>query len=142
MKISEAFPGNFLKAEDLNGKPVTLTIDEVTLEELKGGGKTEKKLLLSFRKTDKKLICNKTNANTISKLYGDDTDGWVDQRITLVPREVEFAGDMVWAIRVSLQKPPTGPGAKAAQNKAVPPPPDPDEFIPEPPEGTDNEVPF
>jgi hypothetical protein len=105
MKLSEAFPSNFLKVDDLGGKPATLTMDSVSLEEIGQGRDKEKKLIIAFRKTDKKFVCNKTNAGTIGKLYGDDTDGWAGQRITLMPREVEFQGDMVWAIRVSLQKP-------------------------------------
>jgi len=105
MKLNEAFPSNFLKAADLNGQSVTVTIETVTLEELGQGRDKEQKLCISFRGKEKKLICNKTNAGTISKMYGDDTDAWIGQRITIAPREVEFQGDMVWAIRVSLAKP-------------------------------------
>ncbi len=54
------------------------------------------------------MVCNKTNANTITKLYGDDTDAWIGKPITLCAREVEFQGEMVLAIRVSLKAPPIG----------------------------------
>lgn len=114
MKLSEAFPSNFLKADDLNGKPVTLRIAGVVIEELGQGKDKERKLIISFAGTEKKLVCNKTNANTISKLYGDDTDMWVNQRITLTPREVDFQGEMKWAIRVSLTKPAPAPAKQAA----------------------------
>ncbi len=117
MKTSEAYPGNFLKAADLNGQNVTVTIQAVTLEELGQGRDAESKLILAFAGKDKKLICNKTNCRTIEKLYGDETDEWIGKKITIGPREVEFQGDMVWAIRVSLTK----PGAPAAAKPATKP---------------------
>jgi hypothetical protein len=110
MKVSQAFPSNFLKADDLQGRPAIVTIETAELEEIGQGRDKEQKLILGFRGKSKKLVCNKTNANTIAKLYGDDTDGWIGQRITIMPREVEFQGEMVLAIRVSLQ----APGAAAA----------------------------
>lgn len=111
MKLNEAFPSNYLKAADLNGHNVTVTIVSVELVELGQGRDKETKLLIAFRGKDKQLVCNKTNANTIAKLYGDDTDSWIGQKITIGPREVEFQGDMVQAIRVSIQKPAGAPAA-------------------------------
>jgi hypothetical protein len=134
MKLSEAFPSNFLKADDLNGKPVTLTISGVEIEQLGQGKDKEKKLVIQFRGTEKKLICNKTNAGTIGKLYGDDTDDWIGQRITIAPREVEFQGEMMMAIRVSLTKPAA---AVAVTKAAAAPMVDPDE----PPFPSDDDAP-
>jgi len=138
MNIKTAFPSEFLRVEDLNGKPVTLVMDSVEIREIGQGKDKEQKPILSFRKTEKKMVLNVTNSNTIASLYGDETDTWSGQRITLVPREVEYQGRMVWAIRVSLQKPAAGP----AKAPAEPPPVDPDEHVPEGPEGEDSEVPF
>lgn len=115
MKLSDAYPSNFLKADDLRGSPTTVTIESVELEEVGQGRDKESKLVIAFHGKGKKLICNKTNATTIAKLYGDDTDSWIGQRITIAPREVEFQGEMVLAIRVSLQKP-------AAVNSPAPAP--------------------
>lgn len=124
MKLNEAYPGNFLKAADLNGQSVTVTIQSVTLEELGKGRDAESKLIIAFAGKDKKLICNKTNARTIEKLYGDETDNWVGKRITIAPREVEFQGDMVWAIRVSLQNPgaPQAPAKPTTRQQSRPAP--------------------
>lgn len=113
MKLSEAFPSNFLKADDLNGKSVVVTISEIEFDKIGKEDKT-KKIILSFRGKDKKMAVNKTNATTISKLYGDDTDGWIGKPIKLVSREVEFQGETVWALRVSLEKPTLGPVSPAA----------------------------
>ena len=56
----------------------------------------------------KAFVVNKTNAGTIAKVLGtDETEEWVDRQIIIGPREVEFQGNMVWSIRVSLKKPAT-----------------------------------
>ena len=59
MKRAEAFPSDFLRAEDLEGKnaPV-LTIADVTSETMTDG---EQRRCLTFKETAKKLILNKTN---------------------------------------------------------------------------------
>lgn len=119
MNINTAYPSNYLKADDLNGKSVTVTIQKVELEEIGQGRDKERKPVLYFRGKDKGVVLNKTNANTITKLYGGETDDWVGKAITLVPREVEFQGEMVLSIRVSLQK----PGAPAAARPETAPEP-------------------
>jgi hypothetical protein len=74
MKISDIFPSKYLKAEDLEGANVTVTIEQVNREEV--GPKKESKLVISFANTLKKMVLNKTNAATIAKLYGEETDEW------------------------------------------------------------------
>src|SRR5688572_12755058 len=108
MKVSQAFPSNYLKADDLQGRDVHVWIKSVTMEDIGQGNEKASKLVLHFNGKDKGMVCNKTNANTITKLYGDDTDAWIGKAITLCAREVEFQGEMVLAIRVSLKAPPTG----------------------------------
>lgn len=113
MNINQAYPSNFLKADDLGGKSVTVVIQKVEMEEIGQGRDKETKPVLYFRGKEKGVVLNKTNANTITKLYGGETDDWIGKAITLVPREVEFQGEMVLSIRVSLQK-PGAPSAKPA----------------------------
>ena len=103
--INEAFPSDFLKAEDLKGRSVTCTINNAKIEDIGQGPSRERKIIVSFVGKDKKLVCNKTNARTIGSLHGEEIDNWPGKKITLAPREVEFQGAMVWAIRVSLQDP-------------------------------------
>ncbi len=62
MNINEAFPSKYLKASDLDGKNVTVTIKSAELEEI--GFDKEQKLVLSFVGTDKSMVLNKTNATT------------------------------------------------------------------------------
>ena len=90
MKISDVFPSKYLKAEDLEGANVTVTIEEVNREEV--GPKKESKLVISFVNTLKKMVLNKTNAATIAKLYGEETDEWLGKRIILYSKDTEFQG--------------------------------------------------
>ena len=90
MKISDVFPSKYLKAEDLEGANVTVTIEEVNREEV--GPKKESKLVIRFVNTRKKMVLNKTNATTIAKLYGEETDEWLGKRIILYSKDTEFQG--------------------------------------------------
>ena len=105
MNINNAFPSDYLKASDLMGKNVTVTISKVEMKTIGQGAQMDTKPVISFVGKDKGLVCNKTNATTIAKLYGPDTDQWTGKSIILTSREVEFQGESVLAIRVSLQAP-------------------------------------
>lgn len=140
MKIGDAYPSPFIKVEDLKGKNVPVLITSVKLEEVGQGRDKERKLIIAFSGKDKKFVCNKTNANTIAKLYGDDTDGWIAKWILLTPREVEFQGQMTWAIRVSLTAPNMGASQPAGGNAVQAPAPVPPQPAAAPP--PDEDVPF
>lgn len=122
MKLNDAYPSKYLTAEDLDGKDITATIDTIELEEIGQGADKSKKLVIGFRGKKKLFVVNKTNANTIAKALGtDETEDWVGQRITIGPREVEFQGNMVWSIRVSLKKPASTQAKEAAKPAPVEP---------------------
>lgn len=114
MKISEAYPSKYLTAEDLNGKSVAVKIEAVNLEEIGKGSDKDSKLVIDFVGKEKALVCNKTNAKTISKVLGsEESDDWIGKSIIIEPREVEFQGNMVWSIRVSLRRPGSASPASA-----------------------------
>jgi len=103
MRYENAFPSDYLKAADLNGAPVTVTIKNYELEEIKDKqtGKSVKKPILAFKGTDKRLVLNITNAKKIAQaLMSPEMDDWIGRKIVLYPTVVEFAGDEVEAIRV------------------------------------------
>ena len=104
MKISKAFPSDFLKAADLDDTPRNLKIQRVEFNVKIGD---DEKPVLYFSGEGKGLVLNKTNSNIITKIYGDETDEWIGKEIILYPAMVEFKGDMVEAIRVRAPK--TGP---------------------------------
>ena len=103
MQISKAFPSNYIKAADLDGKPWTMTIRTCVLEDLGQGAEKEQKPVLYFAKAQKGLVLNKTNANTIAKAYGDDTASWEGRPVEVFPTPVEYKGQMVDGIRLRVK---------------------------------------
>ena len=111
-KVTEMFGGAFLKADDLQGKRVTVTITDVRQELLRGDHGEEEKWVVSFEGKEKRLVLNKTNANAIAATLGhDDTDEWIGQQIKLYPAMVDFQGRQVAAIRVYVDLPTDEAGA-------------------------------
>jgi hypothetical protein len=102
MKMADMFPSKFLKAAELDGN-LTLTIKTVLQEDLG----EQLKPVAYFLETKKGLVINRTNANTISALHGQDTDAWAGNQITLFATEVDFKGQTTLAIRVRLSVPAT-----------------------------------
>ena len=95
---------NSLKASDLPpGKQARAVIESCDEVVFKGDdGKEQPKLSLSFKDKEKCLVLNKTNAMTISHVYGPDTDGWINKEIFLFSTKVDFGGQMVDAIRINV----------------------------------------
>ena len=103
MKIGAAFPGQYLKAADLQGKRVRVTIESVDMEDI--GGET--KPVVRFQGKSRGIVLNKTNANAIWGINGsDDTDDWPGTEIILFPSKTDFQGKRVDCIRID---PPDGP---------------------------------
>ncbi len=127
MKVGAAFPGQYIKAADLQGKRVQVVIERVEMEDI--GGET--KPVLHFRGRERGLVLNKTNANAIWGITGtDETDEWSGHVVVLYPSKTDFQGKRVDCIRVDPPRPGT-------QRQAPPAPPE-----PEGDEGEDSTVPF
>lgn len=108
MKIGNAFPSDFLKAADLNGKTVRVTIESVTVEKIGD----DQKPVLHFVGKDKGLVLNKTNSNRIVESVGsDETDDWEGWSFVLYPCKVDYQGKRVDAIRIDDRPGSTKPPA-------------------------------
>lgn len=86
---------------------------------------SDHKMVIYFRGKEKGLVLNKTNANNIAQMFGDETDNWIDQSIVLFSAWVDFQGKTVEAVRVrgvQGQARPAAQRAQAAQAPASPPP--------------------
>jgi hypothetical protein len=105
LKISQLFPSKYVKACDLNGKTVTLTIAKLVIEELGHGAEKERKPVLYFQKATKGFVLNRTNAMTIAGLYGDESDDWLGKRISIYPTRIRAFGAMQDTIRVREEIP-------------------------------------
>src|SRR4051812_20845287 len=93
-KRDEVFPSKYLKAADLSGKPITLTIEAATLETLKTlEGKEQTKTVLSFRSAKKTLPLNATNWDSVATATGaDDSDDWPGHAVEVYPTTTSMQG--------------------------------------------------
>jgi hypothetical protein len=95
--FDEMYPGRFIKAALLKGKPATLTIAEVELELMpdpKAKGGKANKVIMSFVERDRQLLVNKTNALCLVEMFGRRSSMWIGKRITLQPDIV-----LAWGVR-------------------------------------------
>lgn len=84
--FDQLYPGRFLKAGELLGKKVTLTVLDVDLEELQGDdGAKKAKAIISFKETEKKVVACKTNGICIKTMFGPKLADWVGKRVTIFP---------------------------------------------------------
>ena len=104
MNMNDVYPSKYIKASDLQGKEVTVTIDRVEMEVLGEGANQQNKPVIYFQGKERGMVCNKTNANSISAAYGFESNDWRGKQIVLFAAWIEFQGKSDWAIRV---RPPT-----------------------------------
>lgn len=130
--INEAFPSKYLKAADLKGRSVVVTIDRVEYEAV--GQDRQMKPVLYFRGKEKGIVLNKTNANKIIQLTESPvTEDWSGFTVLIYPSETTFQGDVVDCIRVK-----GAPNGARAAKPAPPPEPPPEQIAPL----TDDDIPF
>lgn len=123
MKMSDAFPSKYLKAADLNGARVRVTIDRVVFEEIGQGEDKDRKPVLYFKGKEKGVVMNKTNATNIALMYGDEMDDWAGVSVELFPAMVDFQGRSVEAIRIRPIRPDVKQPAAAMTGAAPSGPP-------------------
>lgn len=98
MNIKSAFPSKYLQASDLQGQEVGVQMAGVATETIG----QDSRPVLHFVGKSKGLVLNKTNATMIALSYGDETDAWRGQAITLFPTETDYQGKRVACIRVKV----------------------------------------
>jgi hypothetical protein len=128
MRISSAFPSEYLKAADLQGRNIRVVIGHVEMRDVGD----DHKPVLFFQGKEKGLVLNKTNANNVALIYGDDTEEWTGKEVILFEATVDFQGRSVPAIRIRSPQPkdrkpePKSAGSAHAQAR----------------DGMDDEIPF
>ena len=120
MKRDEVFLSKYLKAADLNGRPVTVTIKSAPYETLKNPeGKEQGKTVLYFVRGKKALPLNIVNWDSVAEICGDDTDAWPGHQIELYPTVTQMGPKTVPCIRIRR---PRGTLPLAARPGATPAP--------------------
>ena len=99
-KLDDLYPSKSqnLKAEDLQGHEVKVSIESNEVAEFDNGNR----LVLKFKGKEKGLVLNKTNAMKIADAYGDDPDNWAGKEIIIYPDKTDYQGKMVDCLRVRI----------------------------------------
>lgn len=155
MDFDQLYPNRFMKAGEFQGRDVTLKIISVKLEELEGEKGKKNKAIVTFERTPKELVLNRTNGEAVKLMFGRETNAWIGKRVTFYPATITdpFTGDPSLAIRVRGSPDIAGPlektvriGRKSVALKVVrtgqqrqaqrpaPPPEPPREDVPPPDE--------
>ena len=98
--IMQFFASNYVKADDLTEGKRTVTIDAFFVEEIEG----KEKPAISFApdSNTQPLILNKTNASSISSLYGRNPDDWIGKQVELYRDIANLNGRTVPCVRVRM----------------------------------------
>lgn len=96
------FPGRFIKAGEMDGKPATMTIKEVYLDHIEGeDGREKPQAVVAFQETPREMALNKTNGQCLKALFGPQVDDWIGKRVTLYPeRDTSGLSDSGVCLRV------------------------------------------
>lgn len=85
--FDELYPGRFLKAGHLQGKQVTVTIQDVHLEELESDKGVEQKAIITMKDKKLQLVLCKLNGLCLKAMFGPSISAWIGKRITLWPTD-------------------------------------------------------
>ena len=116
MKISDAFPREFLAAPDIGNNEIRVLISHVEMRDVGD----DHKPVVFFQNKKKGMVLNLVNAKAIEQYCGDEMDLWAGKEIILFTMPVTFNGRTAPAIRVRVPMPTErsiGPGASAAPAK-------------------------
>jgi hypothetical protein len=112
----------WLKADHLQRKARSLTIDQVVVEDVYS--QAEKRLrpapVLYFKETKKGLVLSGTNQDALQGLFGDDVTGCFGKRVLLEPTPMRVAGresthhGVTGVIRIKAAPASNGTGPKVA----------------------------
>lgn len=122
MRSGDVFPSKYIKAADLQDRPVKVVMAHCEVEKIGD----DKKPVLYFDGKEKGLVLNVTNWRSIAKMYGDDSDGWAGKPITLIPAVTDFRGETTECVRIKPETPGKA-AAKPTENPGA---------------GLDDEIPF
>jgi predicted YcjX-like family ATPase len=136
--FDELYPGRFIKAGDLKGRDVTVTIAKVHVEELEGT-KKQTKGVISFRETPRELVLNRTNGECIKAMFGRHLAEWAGKRLTLYPAKIDsdladiavrirgspdLAADVTFELHLARKRPRKVTLKKTGNGKAAEPAPE------------------
>lgn len=80
-----AYPGRFLRAEQLEGKTVTFRLVNVERRTLRGVDGPERKTTITLDLNGKEfqIVAPKINGFALKAMFGDKIDAWIGKRVAL-----------------------------------------------------------
>ena len=112
-KLSQitSYQSSWLKAEDLQGRPVTVTIDRAVVEDIRQrDGTKEPRVVVAFRGKTKRLICNKTQALTLADIAKtEEFTRWSGLTVVLTPGRTQSGQATILIRRPTAQGEPPSP---------------------------------
>ena len=99
----DSIASEWLSGLDLAGKTVNVmiaTVDEVMVPEPRTG-KQVCKVAVTFAGAKKRLLLNATNAKSLAKLFGPETDAWSGRGVALKAENVAAFGQSYCVVRVA-----------------------------------------
>lgn len=105
MNAHDMMPSKYLKQSDVPA-PILVTLGRVEKINLAQEGDTpEHKWALHFAEMDRPMVMNSTNINIVMECLGQETDGWVGNKMVLyVDPNVVYSGKRVGGLRLRLPK--------------------------------------
>lgn len=100
MKASSLLQNKYVNADDLRGRVHCVRIQRVTLEQV--GSRDEPKLVLSLEGKSKKVVLNKSNMAAVIDAFGDETDHWRGNEVTLQAAMTQYQGKPVMGVLVTV----------------------------------------
>ena len=111
----DLYPGRFLKAGNLHGKPATITIADVQVETLGRGEQAKKRAVLTLKGTTFQWAPCVTDGLALRAMFGESPADYIGKRITIAPTQVQFGAETVPAIRIIGSPDIPGPVSKTYQ---------------------------
>ena len=94
--FAKAYPSEYLRAPDLMGKEMKLTITDFrtcTAKDIGADGRKMTGTVLSFKETPKKYVAPKTVFFQLQKLGGFEPKTWIGKTFTFYPTTCRFGKD-------------------------------------------------
>ena len=122
MNLNELLPSRFLKQSDVEDEPVVTIAALKQVNVAPPDAPAEMKWVIQFDEFEKPLVANSTNLRLLGQFFGNETAGWMNQKVILyVDRSISFGGKLVGGIRLRNTKKPAPRKAATVQdaNKAL-----------------------
>jgi hypothetical protein len=118
MKIERKLIRKYVKAPDLDGQDLRVTIKDVCIKIMK----QEPKEVLYFEEITQGLVLSDSNFDILFDAFGDETNDWIGKAIILRPAEFQRdREERVAYIQIVIPKPSAAPVAAPVAVPDAPP---------------------